>query len=209
VSVEEPNNLALAVHANLDGSMERLIRTYQDQLYSYALHMLRNSFDAQEVIQDTFLGAYRALALRYDRERCQNLALRAWLFQITRNLARNRIRARRAVREEALGSDARNSIPMRDQSPECTYRDPSDSDLLERALSQLKPRARELIVLRFLDELTYAEIAGILRTTESSARGKTFRALKQMKLLLRRLGLKSDRFPGTSVRTSGGGENAV
>lgn len=195
MSVEEPDNLALAVHASLDGSMERLIRTYQDQLYSYALRMLRNSFDAQEVIQDTFLGAYRALALRYDRERCQNLALRPWLFQITRNLSRNRIRARRAVPAESLGSDTRKSIPMRDQSSECTHRNASDSDLLEKALSQLKPGARELIVLRFLDQLPYAEIAGILGTTESSARGKTFRALKQMKLLLRGLRLKTDRFP--------------
>ncbi len=187
MSAKTSGNLALAVRANLDGSLENLIQMYQDQLYGLALRLLRNPFDAQEVVQDTFLSAYRALTLRYDEERCRNLALRAWLFRIVRNLAYNKLRTRRQIREEPLDPEGKEA----DQIPEPDSRvdagDAVDSGLLVQALSILKPSVRELIVLRFIEEMSYAEIAEILRTTEAAARGKVFRALQLLKQRLQPL----------------------
>ncbi len=189
---DNPENLALAVHANVDGALERLIRDHQDQLYGYALRLLRNSCDAQEVTQDAFVGAYRALALRYDAERCRTLALRPWLFRIVRNLAFNRLRARRAAPEEPLESCTGAGIQSGGPGPGREAESLFDSELLGRALAGMKPSARELIVLRFVEDLPYAEIAGILGTSEASARGKVFRALQQLKALFRKPGFSAE-----------------
>jgi len=181
------SNLALAVHANLNGSLESLIRMYQDQLYSFALRLLRNPFDAQEVVQDTFLNAYRTLTLRYEEERCKNLALRPWLFRVARNLAYNRLRTRRQIREEPLDPGGKVADQITEPGSRADASDALDSGLLVQALGRLKPGMRELIVLRFVEELSYAEIAEILRTTEAAARGKVFRALQFLKQRLRPL----------------------
>src|SRR5437868_14440770 len=95
-------SLALAVRGGERGAVELLVRTYQDQLFGYALRLLQDRSDAQEVTQDAFLRAYQALTRRYGEEQCRALALRPWLFRIARNLAYNRRRARRSAQEEPL-----------------------------------------------------------------------------------------------------------
>ncbi len=180
-------NLALAVRANLDGSLEGLIRMYQDELYGFALRLLRNPLDAQEVTQDTFLSAHRALTMRYNEERCRNLVLRPWLFRITRNLAYNKLRARRRIREEPFDPNGEELDRIPDPGPQNGADEALDSELLTRALSLLKPGMRELIVLRFVEGMSYAEIAEILCATEAAARGKLFRALQLLKERLRSL----------------------
>jgi RNA polymerase sigma-70 factor, ECF subfamily len=192
VETEKVDNLGLAVHHRLEGSLERMIRTYQDQLYSYALHILRNSFDAQEVTQDAFLGAHRALTMKYDEARCRNLELRPWLFRIIRNSALNRLRARRTVQEEPFAALASEPAALPDTRTGRGFQNLFDQELLESAQAKLKPAARELVALRFMEGLSYAEIARVLGTTEASARGKAFRALQSLKGLLRELeaGLK-------------------
>ncbi len=176
-------NLALSVHRGEEGSTERLVRAYQDQLYSFALRLLRNSFDAEEVAQDAFLRAHRALTSRYDEETCRNLQLRPWLFRIAHNLAHTRLRGRRQqmvpIDDPGVGSAGHNRV-----DPGIDMENRDRRDLLDSAMDQLSSAGRELIVLRFLEELSYAEIAGIPGTTESSARGKAFRALRELRRLL-------------------------
>jgi RNA polymerase sigma-70 factor (ECF subfamily) len=185
MDMRQADNLGLAVHCGLEGSLEQMIRAYQDQIYAYALRLLRNSFDAQEVTQDVFVGAHRALTLKYDEERCRRLELRPWLFRIMRNLALNRLRARRAVQEEPFSAALREPAVFSGTRAGCGFGNPPDLEELESAQARLKPAARELIVLRFMEGLSYAEIAKVLGTTEASARGKVFRALQRLKLLLR------------------------
>ena len=192
MEMEKADNLGLAVHHRLEGSLERMIRTYQDQLYSYAQSILHNSFDAQEVTQDAFLGAYRALTMKYDEARCRNLELRPWLFRIIRNLALNRLRARRTVQEEPFAVLASEPAARPDTRTGHGFWNLLDQELLELAQAKLKPAARELVALRFMEGLSYAEIARVLGTTEASARGKVFRALQSLKEELREheVGLK-------------------
>ena len=90
----DPLNAALA--QDLDGSFEGLVRAYQDRLYSFALRLTGRREDAEEVAQDAFVRAYRALKT-YPAERVRALALKAWLYQITLNVARNRLRGKRRV----------------------------------------------------------------------------------------------------------------
>ena len=87
---------AAALAEDLDGQFELLVRTYQDRLYSFALRLSRSREDAEEIAQDAFVRAYRALKT-YAPERIAALSLRAWLYQIALNVTRNRFRRRRPV----------------------------------------------------------------------------------------------------------------
>lgn len=172
--------LALEVHDRTDGAMDRLVRQYQDSLFNYALRLLGNRMDAQEVTQDTLLRAYFALATSYSRDRCATLILRPWLFRITRNLAYNTHRARRARREEPLEASSESHpsfFPSQLQNS-------GDLQVLEKALNCLPEEEREAVMLRFMEELSYREISKIVGRSEAAARGKVFRALEKLRSLM-------------------------
>src|SRR5215831_4140993 len=89
-----PDPLTEALARDLDGSFEAVVREYQDRLYSFALRLTGRPEDAEDVAQDAFVRAYRALQ-SYGAERVRALALKAWLYRITLNVARNRLRGKK------------------------------------------------------------------------------------------------------------------
>lgn len=190
VAVENSPNLAVAVHRSVDGAIDRLVRLYQDALFSYALRLLRDRFDAQEVVQDALLKAIRALTLRYDEEKCRGLDLRPWLFRITRNLAFNWRRARRYSAEVPLTeiNDSPGQLFQSQATVERTLDDLEQQASMQVALDRLSSGARELILLRFMEEMSYAEIAAIVNSSESSMRGKVFRALRKLRKAVEKMG---------------------
>jgi RNA polymerase sigma-70 factor, ECF subfamily len=75
-------DMSAALAADLDGSFEQVVVAYQHRLYAFALRLTGNPQDAEEITQDAFVRAYRALAT-YPASRLRSLALRPWLHQIT------------------------------------------------------------------------------------------------------------------------------
>ena len=106
--MRQEDTLEAALARDLDGTFERLVRDYQDRLYSFACRLARNPEDAEEIAQDAFVRAYRALKT-YPAERIRALSLKAWLYQITLNTARNRFRGKRHkfVSIDERGADGR------------------------------------------------------------------------------------------------------
>ena len=86
--------LPAALATDLDGSFEALVTHFQDRLFTFALRLTGRREDAEEVAQDAFVRAYRALKT-YPPERVRAMALKAWLYQVTLNVARNRLRRKR------------------------------------------------------------------------------------------------------------------
>src|SRR5688572_12524742 len=113
--IAEIATLPAALAADLDGAFERVVVAYQGRIYGFALRLTGNPQDAEEVAQDAFVRAYRALQ-RFQSERITALALRPWLYQIALNVVRNRARVRRhrtvplLVGEEAA-ADSRGGAP--------------------------------------------------------------------------------------------------
>lgn len=182
-------NLAVAVHRCEPGALERLIEKFESALYGYAYGILQNAFDAQEVVQDAMLRAHRALTRQYDETRCAELALRPWLFRMTRNLCLNKRRSKTRALEQPLESfdDGRLGPFVREHGDDVERR--QDAELLRRAMSLLPVEARELIVLRFMEEMSYADIARTVGATEASLRGKVFRSLKLLRDALEKKGV--------------------
>ncbi|HEX8170814.1 MAG TPA: RNA polymerase sigma factor [Thermoanaerobaculia bacterium] len=181
--------LAVAVHRCEPGALERLIDRYEAALYGYAHGILQNTFDAQEVVQDAMLRAHRALTRQYDEARCASLALRPWLFRMVRNLSFNKRRSKTRALEQPLESfdDGRLGPFVREHGSELERQ--QDAELLRDAMAMLPVDARELLVLRFMEEMSYADIAKTVGATEASLRGKVFRSLKLLRDALEQKGV--------------------
>lgn len=175
------DDLALSVHRRQPGAFEKLIDAFEPSLYNYAYGVLQNTFDAQEVVQDTFLRAHKALTKQYDEARCAELALRPWLMRITRNLCLNKHRSASHALEQPLESFDDDRIGPFVASSESDLERKQDAELLRAAMARLPVEARELIVLRFIEEMSYADIAKTVGGSEAALRGKVFRSLKLMR----------------------------
>jgi RNA polymerase sigma-70 factor (ECF subfamily) len=186
VTADDSGSLALDVRRARQGAFERLVHVHQDSLFGYALRLVGDTADAQDVTQDALLRAHRALTSVYDEERCRALQLRPWLLRITRNLALNRLRSRRAAREDPLPvHDGYHETALRSPSPdEATLTARERKHELERALAGLGREAREIVQLRFVENLSYAEIAAVAGGSEAAVRGKVFRALARLRAQL-------------------------
>jgi RNA polymerase sigma-70 factor (ECF subfamily) len=182
-------NLAVAVHRCDPGAFERLIRQFERPLFTYADGILQNTFDAQEVVQDALMRAHKALTRQYDEARCAALALRPWLFRTVRNLSLNKRRSKRSTLEQPLESfdDGRLGPFVHLEGSELERKE--EIELLRRAMSLLPVDARELIVLRFMEEMSYAEIAKTVGASEAALRGKVFRSLKLLRDALEQKGV--------------------
>ena len=138
------------------------VLTYLEPLYATALRLTRNRADAQDLVQDTLVKAFR-FADRFER----GTNLKAWLYTILHNTWRNRRRdaARNAVdvdsdlvEEAAAVADGPSSA----ETPErILLRDSLDADL-QAALDALPEAFRQAVWLRDVEEFTYAEIAQML-----------------------------------------------
>ncbi|HVS13839.1 MAG TPA: RNA polymerase sigma factor [Thermoanaerobaculia bacterium] len=182
------DGLALSVHRRAEGAFERLVGHFEKPLFNYVLRLVPSQPDAQEVVQDTFLRAHRALTRQYSSERCDGLALRPWLFRIARNLSHNKrrgLRHRVECRLEAA-HDQRPDAPHGAIAVLCRVEQREELERLDRAMASLPLESRELVVLRFIEEMSYAEIAATTGQGEAALRGKVFRALKQLRDALAR-----------------------
>ena len=179
----ESENLALAVHHRAQGAFEKLVDEFEPGLFNYANRILDNRFDAQEVVQDAFLRAHDALTRQYEAARVEALAVKPWLFRIVRNLAFNKRRGSKTRLDEPLTAfdDGRIGPLVPGCSVTAALEEHQERQALEQALSTLPASSRELIVLRFMEEMSYADISKTVGLDESALRGRVFRSLKLLR----------------------------
>jgi RNA polymerase sigma-70 factor (ECF subfamily) len=158
------------------------VLAHADRCYAIALRVLGDPHDAEEVAQDALVRAYRALA-GYDGARIRELRLRPWLATIVVNLCRNRGRRHRAptVPLDGLMADGREpATPERDGPAEAALgRD--ERERLARALAALPERYRLPVVLRHVDDLSYAELAEVLGRPEGTLKAQVHRGLAMLR----------------------------
>lgn len=133
--------------------------SYVDSLYGTALRLTRRPADAEDLVQDTYLKAFRASA---QFERGTNL--KAWLFTILHNTFRNMRRqdVRNPVDADSETVERAADVLAQNQTPEqLLTRATLDADL-QAALDALPETFRQAVWLRDVEEFSYAEIAGIV-----------------------------------------------
>ncbi|HEV8609920.1 MAG TPA: sigma-70 family RNA polymerase sigma factor [Thermoanaerobaculia bacterium] len=184
---------------DLDGTFERLVRIFQDRLYSFAHRLCGSREDAEEVAQDSFVRAYRALKT-YPAERIRALALQAWLYRITLNVARNRMRRKRVSQVSienggAAGEAARRAWDSPDDPssrPDSRLEQSQQRANIASLVATLPERYRSAIILRYVEGLSLEEVADILKQPLGTAKSNVHRAVN----LLRRAITDSRRVHG-------------
>ncbi len=149
--------------------------------------MTGNREDAEEIVQDTFVRAYRALG-KMDEVQRTTLKLQPWLYTITLNVTRNRLRSKRptSVALDALADpDAllNNVNPGLDQ-PEDIIERTADLHLVEQALLQLPVHLRAAATLRFIEGRSHPEIAEILAQPVGTVKSHVHRAVRILRRVL-------------------------
>jgi RNA polymerase sigma-70 factor (ECF subfamily) len=129
-----------------------------DSLYRTALRLTHRPADAEDLVQDTYLKAFRAA-----RQFTPGTNLRAWLFTILHNAARNRARDLARDHVEVDGDAVASARSLDGVTPETILlRDILAPDL-QAAIDALPPAFREAVWLRDVEEFSYAEIAAMLQ----------------------------------------------
>jgi RNA polymerase sigma factor (sigma-70 family) len=159
----------LAQRPRSDRAFERLYRKHVGDVYRYALAVMRNPADAEDVTQTTFLNAYRSYTEKGNRpEKPQN-----WLIAIAHNVCRQRFRqSSRRPAEVSFEDDIADSIPDDDT--------PTGEDI-RRALGHLAFNQRAALVMRELEGRSYVEIAEILDLSTSAVETLIFRARRALR----------------------------
>lgn len=167
----DETGLAQLLARDLDGHFEALVVQFQDRLYRFALRLSGNAEDAEEIAQDAFIKAYRALE-RYPADRVRAMALRPWLYQITMNAWKNRVRRRRLPRAELDGE-----IVSPDAGPDRRAEEAAREEEMMKALERLPDRLRAAVVLRHIEGLSYDEIASVLDQPVGTVKSNVHRGL--------------------------------
>ncbi len=159
---------------DIESQARVLVRELHDEfsarLQNYALSILRNREDAEDVVQIVFTNAYRSvLAGRVPRSR------EAWLFQATRNACMNRLRTRRRKGAGTLDGNDRPEVAAA-HTTEDALLDRLHVQAFWRAVDALPEPQRQAIILREIRGASYREIAQRMDTTESAVESLIFRA---------------------------------
>ena len=184
-------NIAAALAHDLDGAFERFVLTYQDRIYAFALNLVGNRTTAEDVAQEAFVSAYRALQ-KYSPARRRTLALRTWLYTIVLNRVRNLARSPQSKvlsldeqAREDFGMSANGSTEHAAGPAESLEREESAEEL-RAALTRLALRYRSAVVLRHIEERDYAEIAAILNQPVGTIKSNVHRGLALLRADLER-----------------------
>jgi RNA polymerase sigma-70 factor (ECF subfamily) len=172
--------LLAGLASDLDGSFEELVVRYQDRLYRFALRLSGSAQDAEEVAQDAFVRAYEALK-RYPAQRVRTLALRAWLYQITLNVFRNRMRRRQL---SLVPLDGNPIEGVEQELPEQAAERAESRQELAALVAALPERHRVAVVLRHVEGLSYAEIAAVLGQPAGTIKANVHRGLQTLRSAL-------------------------
>lgn len=182
-SNETDEQLMEALDAGDDQALAEIVERYQNDIFRFCLHYLKNVELAKEMAQETFLRIYTARA-RFEVSR----KFKPWMLCIARNLCLNELKRRKMVQMETLEEYA--SASREDSGEILRSSDDSPYELLltqERhrylldVLDGLPEESREIVVLRYFQKLSAREIADIVDSTEGAVRTRLHRILKQMR----------------------------
>jgi RNA polymerase sigma-70 factor (ECF subfamily) len=183
--------LIAAAQAGDREAFDALVRVTYADTYTLAYRLTGNEEDARDVSQEAYLRAYRAIArFRGDAQ------FSTWMYRITANCAATYLGRRSRHRHDVLDDTVPVADPRTDHDPQLRA-DASDlRNRLARALDDLPPRLRSVVVLRDIYDLPHESIAAELGISESAAKVRLHRARNKLREQV--FGRRDDRESGTT-----------
>lgn len=182
--ISEELQLLAACRKGETAAFEQLVLRYQRSLYNVAFRISGNEADAADIVQETFLAAWRKI-----KEFRGEAKLSTWLTSITVNQARTRWQQNRQKqgREESLDSsdEAGQGRPLQVASDQPSAMEQLERsqlrELLERCIKALDQGFREVLVLRDMREMPYDEVGQVLGLREGTVKSRLFRARESVR----------------------------
>jgi RNA polymerase sigma-70 factor (ECF subfamily) len=176
---QEIGDLTELVVAARDGdqdAFEQLVRATYADTYTLAYRLTGDEEDARDVVQESYLRAFRGLKrFRGDAQ------FTTWLYRITANCASTHLGKRAKHRHDELVDDAQIADTNLDLDPQARSEATATRERLHAALRALPPRLRSVVVLRDVYDLPHEAIAAELGISESAAKVRLHRARKKLR----------------------------
>ena len=183
MEIREAEALAQARRGDPEG-FRVLVEQYSRPVFRLAFRMTGNEADAEEVVQEAFLRAYRALD-RFDG-RAQ---FKTWLYRIATNAGLDLLRKRKRddERREPVAPEGMHPteiLPSEDPSPDRLAQSGELRMRVDVALGRLAPKEKAAFVLRHFEGMSIAEIGGALEMKSSAVKNNIFRAVQKLRVEL-------------------------
>jgi len=164
-------------------AFEGLVLRYQDRLYAAMVQVVGSADEAEDVVQDAFVRAF----LKLDTFQ-NNSQFFTWLYRIAFNSALSRMRRRKTTTSLDQAREAVGDEPV-DQfaGPDQRMLQQERVQMVQKALGQLSPDHRAILVLREMEDHAYEQIAEILNISIGTVRSRLSRARSQLKTVLEEL----------------------
>jgi RNA polymerase sigma-70 factor (ECF subfamily) len=174
--------LVLAAQRGDRSAQKSLYQLYHERVYSLVFYALDDTTSAEDVTQIVFLKIYSSLnRFRYEA------AFSTWVYRIALNECLNRNQRRGLSHlplDEVLGSmDERDKNP----SPDIRHEQNQRQEIIQRAVMELSPKLRSVVILKYVEGLSYEEIAEVLKCSTGTVASRLSRALAQLESRLRPL----------------------
>ncbi|MDQ2840881.1 MAG: sigma-70 family RNA polymerase sigma factor [Acidobacteriota bacterium] len=181
---EEDARILRGLRAGIEEAYEELIERYEQQLYGMIYRLLGNPMDAADVVQEVFLKVFRTINSFREQS-----SLRTWIYRIAVNEAHNHRRwfvrhCRCEVSIEEERGNHQNALERAADPGRSPYEQALDSEtknLIERALTRINPIFRTAVVLRDIQNLSYEEIAEILRVSLGTVKSRIMRGREALR----------------------------
>ena len=160
-----------------------LVQKYQRQVYNLAYRMLNSAEDAGDMVQETFIRAFGALASFR-----QDASFLTWLYKIASNLCIDHLRSRKSKGALSLDvelEEGREPAADRSCSPEDAAVRGAVSEIVQKAVMNLPERYRIVVVMRHLQGMSVEEIANQLELPSGTVKTHLFRAREMLRERLR------------------------
>ena len=173
-----------ATSVDTSETITALVAEYSSTLYRVAYSVMRNSAEAEDAVQEAFLRV-----LKHRDKLGEIRDLRVWLVRITWNVVLDRKRRGKTRPENDDVADYARVLPSADRRADEEIISSQEYSRILALIDRLPAKERQALLLSAVEELSTAQIASVLKTTESSVRSRIFRARRELSALLEKEGV--------------------
>ena len=163
-----------------------LVERHQNRVFQFVLALLRNRQDAEDVAQETFVGAFRKLNSFEGRS-----SFFTWLRRLAYNASIDHLRKQKSRKSDLSTPDVSSLAASQNENPVNQIEERETIDAVRSAIDQLSEDQRSIVCMRDIDGMDYSEIASVLDIPIGTVRSRLHRARLELKSIFERAGLRA------------------
>ena len=176
---EKESWLVLRAQSGDGAAVEELLKSVEQPLYRYILHLVGERARAQDVLQEVFMRIYRKLGWLREPE-----LFRAWAFRIATRETFRQMRKERRWTEQLRDDEALRAIAV--PAPTRAEFEPELIERLPQMVAKVSPASRAVIVLYYLQEMSLEEVAAVLEIPQGTVKSRLSYGLESLRRQLKR-----------------------